>query len=263
MSIKQGISEDYPISFNMDEFKSLASFKARVDYAKERLKRLGSGSSRVVFQIDDEKVLKIAKNQKGIVQNEKESDHSNDYYLKNLVAEVFDSHPDFHWIEMQLAERVKPSKFKEITGVDIKDLEHYLRNGKETNNGRRTIFLMNPELKSSMDDNEFVQTILDYMINYDMLAGDLGQITSYGLLKKNGIEDVVLIDYGVDDDIYSKFYDKTKKMVREIVEEFLFEEEEIYGWKEVNNHIKNITPNEDDIPDYFMEIIIKGRRFKK
>lgn len=35
---------------------------------------IGNGSSRMVFQISDERVLKVAKNAKGIAQNEAEGE---------------------------------------------------------------------------------------------------------------------------------------------------------------------------------------------
>ena len=59
----------YPTSFNMEEFKSIRSFADRVKYCEQRLKKLGAGSSRRVYQIDNEKCLKLAKNGKGIGQN--------------------------------------------------------------------------------------------------------------------------------------------------------------------------------------------------
>lgn len=60
----------YPMFFNMEEMLSLDSYSARVRYCQQRLQKIGNGSSRVVFAVDDEKVLKVAKNKKGIAQNQ-------------------------------------------------------------------------------------------------------------------------------------------------------------------------------------------------
>ena len=89
----------YPVSFNMEEFKTLTTFAQRIKYCSARLPRIGAGSSRIVFQIDDEKCLKLAKNQKGIAQNEAEDDG----YVQSLdfVAKVYEVHPQYHWLEMQ------------------------------------------------------------------------------------------------------------------------------------------------------------------
>ena len=72
----------YPFSFNMDEFKMLKTFAARIKYCQARLQRISSGSSRIVYKIDSEKVLKLAKNRKGIAQNEAEG---GDYYKPKQV----------------------------------------------------------------------------------------------------------------------------------------------------------------------------------
>ena len=64
------ISEEYPKDFDLNQFKSIKSFKGKVLYAKEKLGNpIGMGSSRVVFRVDDNKVLKLAKNPKGQAQN--------------------------------------------------------------------------------------------------------------------------------------------------------------------------------------------------
>ena len=68
----------YPVSFNMDEFKGIRSFADRVKYCENRLKKLGAGTSRRVYQIDNEKCLKLAKNRKGIAQNIEEINLEND-----------------------------------------------------------------------------------------------------------------------------------------------------------------------------------------
>lgn len=63
------------------------TFKSRLEYALQRAPRLGGGSSRVAFTIPDqgrETVLKIAKNRKGIAQNEAEVEVLDDGYLGKL-----------------------------------------------------------------------------------------------------------------------------------------------------------------------------------
>jgi hypothetical protein len=59
--IENLIDEDYPINFNMDEFKGLITFKDRITYCDNNLKKISSGSGRIVYMIDDIKVLKLSK----------------------------------------------------------------------------------------------------------------------------------------------------------------------------------------------------------
>lgn len=79
--IESYLEEDYPTNFDLDEFSKLTSFNKRIQYCKERLKRISSGSSRIVYMVDDTKVLKIAKNQKGLAQIEVEADWVNNHIL--------------------------------------------------------------------------------------------------------------------------------------------------------------------------------------
>ena len=47
--------------FSFDKLKNIPSLKGRLEYCKQMLGySIGSGSSRCVFQLDDEKVLKLA-----------------------------------------------------------------------------------------------------------------------------------------------------------------------------------------------------------
>lgn len=50
--VEELMDEDYPSSFDMEHFKSLTSFNKRIQYCKENLKRISSGSGRIVYMID-------------------------------------------------------------------------------------------------------------------------------------------------------------------------------------------------------------------
>lgn len=52
-----------------------------------------------------------------------------------------------------------------------------------------------------------------------------------------------------------------RKIIRNILNEIL-DTERVWSGKEVNQHIRDITPDESDIPDYFMDKLIKHRKFK-
>ena len=102
----------YPTNFSLNEFINLNSYAKRIKYCQEKLKRISSGSSRIVYQIDNEKVLKIAKNKKGIAQNIAE----NDYVIQthDIVAKVFEADNNGLFNEMELANKVNPTIFKKI-----------------------------------------------------------------------------------------------------------------------------------------------------
>lgn len=201
------LSEDYPSSFNFYEFNSIKSYNGKLKYANERLEKLGSGSARVVYKVDDEKVLKIAKNKKGIAQNSVEAEG----WLQNygIVAKIFDSDTDDFWIEMEWAKKISPKRFKEITGVDIKKLWDYLFYDKS--NYRQKMGLTQEEI-DYMNENEFVVDLMSFIHDRDMVyPGDFGRISTYGEVMREGSPTIVLIDFGLSSSVYYDYYDKRQK----------------------------------------------------
>jgi len=207
--IESIIDEDYPTSFNIEEFKTLKSFNARIKYCQENLKRIASGSSRIVYMIDDEKVLKLAKNKKGIAQNEVEISYGGDYTLDGIVAEVYESDENALWLEMQLAKKITPISFKQITGWDFNDYANIIYNyGIESGNAGRYASKKSvpDELTEKAWEDDFTRGIFDYIGNYGVPAGDLTRLSTYGIVSENGTDSVVIIDYGLTHDVYKSFY---------------------------------------------------------
>lgn len=89
------------------------TFKSRLQYALERAPRLGGGSSRVAFVIPDngrETVLKVAKNNKGIAQNEAEVDILTDGYVLIPLVDYDKKNPQPTWLQTEKAERASEVK---------------------------------------------------------------------------------------------------------------------------------------------------------
>jgi len=202
------LGEEYPVGFNLDEFKNLWSYAKKLRYAEEHLgKPLGRGSSRVVYRVDNDKVLKLAKNKKGLAQNEAEIDWANDSYFDNILAHIFDYDTEKHlWVEMELELRTKKSDFKRLWDVDLDDLDTYLRNFYDRNNGRRASFHQDEEVKDKLDNNEEVMNLVDFMMNSDSQPGDLTKSNSWGLVKREGHETLALIDFGLTSSVYDNYY---------------------------------------------------------
>ena len=202
--------EDYPSSFDMDTFKSLRSHSARNKYAAEHLNRISSGSSRIVYKIDDEKVLKLAKNDKGIAQNEVEIEYGQYSDIDDIVAKIFDyDEKDSLWVEMELANKVKKSDFKNIVGYSFEDIQKAIHNyGIDSGNANRVTgkYEMDKSLLEDMWENEFMYEMFSFIGNYGVPIGDLKRLSSYGVVKRNGQDAIVLIDYGLTHDVYSSYY---------------------------------------------------------
>jgi hypothetical protein len=206
--IKKDLEEDYPTSWNIDEFKKLNSFASRIDYCNRNLQRVSSGSSRVVYKVDDTKVLKLAKNKKGLAQNEVEIEFGNYYDLEDIVAKVFESDNNNLWVEMELARKVTPKLFMEIVGVDFDQYCKTLRyhHNQVTGNNNRMFGYSKPDNYDEMWENEFVYDMLNFLGNYEPPVGDLCRLSTYGVVNRNGQNHIVMIDYGLTSDVYDSYY---------------------------------------------------------
>jgi hypothetical protein len=206
----EALTEEYPSSFNIGEFKQLKSFNQRIQYCEQHLQRISSGSSRIVYKIDDEKVLKLAKNKKGLAQNKAEIDYGTEIYLKGIVANIFEYDENGLWVEMELARKITESEFKRISGFNFNDFAAALNNFYHERTNYRNGFEMkvDPEIVAQMWEDEFVFDIFQYLGNYDVPVGDLKKLNTYGIVKREGQETIVLIDYGLTDDIFNTHYKK-------------------------------------------------------
>lgn len=57
-----------------------------------------------------------------------------------------------------------------------------------------------------MWENEFIYNIFTFMGGYDTPVGDLKRLNSYGLVKRDGVDTIVLIDYGITWDGLDAYY---------------------------------------------------------
>lgn len=203
----------YPSNFNMEEFKSMGTYAARVKYCQERLRRLGSGSGRIVYLIDNETVLKLARNPKGVAQNEVEG---GDYYLRKigLFPEVYDIDDNYLWIEMQRAIRAQPADFKRICGYGFNVVCAWVDYLAYDNTP--------PQYKAIFNSDEFNERLNDYDSVFYQLqdyignclgnaVGDLKQSSSWGVIMDNGEERLVVVDYGLNKQVFNDYY-KPKKI---------------------------------------------------
>lgn len=201
------VAEDYPQSWNPTEFKKLKNFAERKRYCDQHLTFLISGSGRLVYKIDDEKVLKLAKNQKGVAQCDVEINLGNDSYLDGIVAPIYDYDENGLWVEMALATKLTKSKFKSLVGYDFDEFATQIFYFYHTTLKPSRYMKPTPsELQDEIVEDEFYSAVCDLMGSFDMPVGDLKRLNSYGIVKENGKERVALIDYGLTNSVYDSYY---------------------------------------------------------
>ena len=203
--VRETINEAMSDSFSFDALKQIPSFRGRLQYCIKTLGfRCGTGSSRTCFQLDDNRILKLALNNKGIAQNELEG--RMDIYLDSLGVRptIFDeTDSDNNWFIV--CEYVLPARvadFKRLLGITWKEFYNFIRTCEIEKEGGRppidweTFYHM-------LEDNEKLSNIHDFISNYDISCGDLLRITNYGLSRNNGI---VILDTGLDSEVWNQYY---------------------------------------------------------
>jgi hypothetical protein len=104
-----------PADWDPEKMNLRQTFKDRLKYALDRAKRLGGGSSRVAMTIDYEgrpTALKVAKNAKGLAQNEAEIEILEDGYAGNLpivipLVDYDKANKRPVWLQTEIAKKVR------------------------------------------------------------------------------------------------------------------------------------------------------------
>jgi hypothetical protein len=212
---QDGLYEDideianYPEGFSIDDLKAQPSFAAKARYLRSHnLDKLGAGSSRAVFVADNDTVIKIAKNKRGLEQNRIENSISGwkpDY----PIALVKDSDPDNIWIEAERARKAKPTDFNNIVGFNMKNIMKVIRELVSINRKEPPIGyyrLDDRSLFKKISENNFVANLLELIISHNLGVGDVERISSWGVVNRNGSPHLVLVDYGLDMDLFRRLY---------------------------------------------------------
>ena len=213
-----GLHEDideiaqYPEGFNIDDLKAQTSFAAKARYLRRfGLDKLGAGSSRAVFVADNDTVIKIAKNKKGLAQNKVESELSEHLDTDAPIAIVKDGDPNNIYIESERARKAKPTDFKSILGFPMQAIMKVIRERVDDNTGKHRgnnhyWYLSDRNLYEQIADTDFIANIVDIIVNHNLSMGDITRISSWGVVNRNGSPHLVLVDYGLDDQVWKQHY---------------------------------------------------------
>lgn len=197
----------YPSAFNVDQFKKIPDIKSKLEYVASKLPPLGKGSSRVVFKIDDYTVLKVARKAAGKAQNRLEVIISRDasHYP---VARVFNTGDDDTWIEMEYARPITMSKFSKLAKIEMTVFSQVMHYYYDLSKGYNMKDVEKPfnYHKAMAQKGGIVEKAKNLIDDFDMEPGDMAKIDSWGVVKRNGQDTVVMIDFGFNTKVYTDFY---------------------------------------------------------
>jgi len=185
----------------LENISSLKTFRARIEYAERNMKRLSSGSSRMVFETSDGYIVKLAKNEKGLAQNGVESSPS---MRSKHVNGAIESDAEDIWIMAEKADKLSVEEFEDLTDISFDDFSqaimYDLRNLSKSTSSKK------PKNFDEISKNEFYKDIHRVGSKYNLIPGDLSRISSFKKIKDR----VVLVDSGLSREIYDEFYEKNK-----------------------------------------------------
>jgi len=192
---KRGVYSPFGSKFELNKFKKLPSREVMKQYAYMFLEPLGRGSSREVYTLSSRYALKIARNDKGVAQNEAEVDTFTNPQTKNVVAKVQSFDPDYNWM---ISDLVKPfDSEQEFQGAAGLSFDKFCNQIADVLGGE-------PDAK---DACELAQATAVTIKQNKLMRGDVNKIDSWGLTSAG---DPVLLDYGFTKSVADKHYPKKK-----------------------------------------------------
>lgn len=197
--------------FSLDTLKSLPSFNAKVKYCRQYLgNHVGKGSSRIVFQLDDQWVLKLAFNDKGKAQNEEEYLLARDCYV-HITPQVDSDNCDVDDYEYIVSEYVLPAKsadFQHIFGINFKTFASMIRTAAKQKDyrGFYSPCLPSDVFDKLVENNDDLSEFCEYIYNYDACVGDMTNLRQYGMVLRNNEPTIVLLDSGLTNNVWDRYY---------------------------------------------------------
>lgn len=209
--ITENTNIEYPDGFDITELNNIKSFSGKIKYVDQHLEKIGTGSSRVVYKISDSYVLKLAKNAKGLAQNSVEGDWSMSRYYPEFVLELIDKDENNIWLIIERAKKITKSEFFKISGYKFEEFSNMIQkfvNDRTSN--KKYPWAVDAEKYAEFIDDEFIQELGDFIINYDLEVGDIGgSISNWGASTKH-TDNPVLVDVGLSKSVHQNYYNKQK-----------------------------------------------------
>lgn len=179
----------------LKQLSDLKNFDARIEFADKSFpKKLGTGSSRVVYKISDDLIIKVAYNDKGIAQNQVEGSFE---LQKACALPIIVADPKGKWLITHFSENMTKQDFKRIIGVGFDAFMNGLSYA-YNNEADKT----KPKDYDEVKDLPLFECLGKMVVDGSLLLGDIGKPSSFGVRN----EQVVLRDFGFSKSVWSRFY---------------------------------------------------------
>ena len=201
--------------FRLDVLRSSGSFANMVKYCNKMLGQpIGIGSSRIVYQLDDETVLKLARDPKGIAQNKEEIKIGLESGLE-FVPKIFNGTDERNgiWIISEFVLPATKGDFRKVFGIKFDDIYKFVYHLQLSKNpgfeGMHHTYCVNAiydDYSWCVNGTRLLKEIESLFNNYNSLVHDLTSIENWGMCRRNGKTYMVILDSGCSREIYNAFY---------------------------------------------------------
>jgi hypothetical protein len=179
----------------LKRLSDIKSYDDRVKFLEGMFEKLGEGSSRVVFKMDDKNIIKCAINERGIAQNLAEGNPRMQRSCTNDIAAV---DAKGKWLIMRFTESITKERFKELTGLSFDpffEAIHYKFNNESDN-------WSPPRDYEKIEKHPLFECVANLIFDMDMQIGDLAKINGWSELDGRP----VLRDTGLTREIFQDMY---------------------------------------------------------
>ncbi len=200
-------------TFKVAELHNIRGWAGKKRYLESCLPKLGQGSSRIVFLLEPTKAIKLARNDKGLAQNEREADLQHAAKEnEDVMAQILDYDQEkYLWVEMEIARKLDAQSFKRITGLPWAVFRSFMMSDRMRYTINKPMQFGGKEFTADdFYENEFVSSLTYAADNYGIMRADLESPRQYGIVNRNGKDFVVLVDYGLNQQIWSQHYDRNR-----------------------------------------------------
>lgn len=196
MNFFQYIQQLKPFLF--EELEACKNISKRISYCSNNLKQIAKGSSRIVYEINDD-VLKLSKNEKGVEQTKNEITISQTGI--DIVPNLISFNEQGYWVVFEKLEPVTHEQFESITNMKLSYIHQFL---KYTKDRKRKHIPLNFKLEQQIQSSKLISDLCKLITDYNLSVGDIIRISSWG--QKNN--KVYLLDFGLTSEIYKQYYKK-------------------------------------------------------
>ena len=180
-------------SFDFTVLENFKDYGQMVNYCREQLgPEIGRGSSRMIFQIDDERCLKLAYNKYGLQQNKVEEETK--FYESPLFPYIIGSSIDYLWIVSEVVLPAEEDDVEHCLGMDYEKFFNIIKTFKRTK--RYPDAMQYAQKFIDEDKTGTLRHLYDYIITYDIPIGDMLSLENWGMTRRNGKDYLVLLDAG-------------------------------------------------------------------